>query len=320
MKHFLLVLFLSLYMVSDAQVSLTTSPYKENFNNLATAVPTGFSLKKQATASSAGIDTVINSEGAASLWATTTRGFKNCASASGLTSTATGSEQDGSTNRALAVRQSGNFGDPGAAFVFQIANTTNKYQLKLDFLLQSLDAASPRTTTWVVDYGFGNNPSAFTQVTTITPASLQTGNTTFSNTSVRVNFGNALDNKSEKVWIRVWAPQPSSGLGNRTTTAIDDWEIAWDISSSIRPIHDRLNDLVITGNLSSVTSIQMNKVLHEHYILRVYNNSGLLIWSQEIKRPKTGQTIMLQPMNVPSGLYWLSLYTKEGVQSYPIIK
>ncbi len=66
------------------------------------------------------------------------------------------------TDRALGLRQTGGVADPGGAFVFQIANTTGKINFTLDFSLQSLDASSTRTTTWLVEYGLGSNPTSFT--------------------------------------------------------------------------------------------------------------------------------------------------------------
>ena len=130
------------------------------------------------------------------------------------------------------MRQTGTLstgGDPGAAFAFLLANTTGKSNLKLEFLLQSLDGVSTagRTTTWRVDYGIGDDPSNFTSVTTV-PSPLTTAFGVFSTGLVTVDFGNALNNINQKVWIRIVALLPTTGGGNRASTGIDDVKISWN--------------------------------------------------------------------------------------------
>jgi hypothetical protein len=126
------------------------------------------------------------------------------------------------------MRQTGSVGDPGAAFAFQLANTTGKSNLALEFKLQSLDAtAVGRTTTWRVDYAVGLSLSAFTTITT-SPATLTTAYGTFSNTTVTVNFGSALNNSSQPVWIRIVALNATSGSSNRPSTGIDDVKFTWN--------------------------------------------------------------------------------------------
>src|SRR5205814_1045760 len=130
--------------------------------------------------------------------------------------------------RALGLRQTGTAGsggDPGAAFAFLLSNTTGKNNLQLQFNLQSLDVSSGRTTTWKVDYGIGQSPSAFSLATS-SPATITTAGT-FSNTVVTVNFGTALNNISQPIWVRVVALSSTSGSGNRASTAIDDVKFTW---------------------------------------------------------------------------------------------
>jgi hypothetical protein len=130
-------------------------------------------------------------------------------------------------NRALGVRQTGSGGyDPGAAFVFQITNTNGKNNLKMDFLLQSLDTSSPRTTTWLVDYALGDNPVSFAPATVT--GTLTTGNKVFSSNAISVTFPAAVNNQSQKLWIRVVTLTMSAGSSNRTSTAIDDVKFTWN--------------------------------------------------------------------------------------------
>ena len=129
----------------------------------------------------------------------------------------------------MGYRQTGSFGDPGAAFVFLIANTNGKSNLQLEFKLQSLDAvaAPARTVTWKVDYATGLNPGLFSTVTT-SPATLTTVNGVYANTTVNVNFGSSLNNSSQPIWIRIVTLAPSTGGGNRPSTAVDDVKFSWN--------------------------------------------------------------------------------------------
>jgi hypothetical protein len=107
-------------------------------------------------------------------------------------------------------------------------NTTAKTNFQLSFLLQSLDATpGGRTTVWQVDYGLGDNPTTFTSVAT-TPATLTTNLGTFASVPVTVNFGNALNNLNQKVWIRIITLAATTGSGNRPSTAIDNVQLSWN--------------------------------------------------------------------------------------------
>jgi trimeric autotransporter adhesin len=200
-------------------INLATSPYVQNFNAVGTGLPTGITVRTGATASTLGTETSFAN--APATWNNTGGGFKNFASGyndQGVT-------QSTATDRAAGVRQvSGT--DPGAGFVFQVANTSGKINFTLDFNLQSLDASSARITTWRVDYGFGVTPSSF--VVPTTTGNLTTGGNTFSNNPIHVDFGNALDNQTGVITIRVVAVTASSGSGNRASTGLDDFTLTWE--------------------------------------------------------------------------------------------
>jgi len=211
---------------------LTTSPYVQNFNGIASGIPQGILVKIGSSASSIGTgDMPIynNPPGLATgtLWNQFSAGVKNFASATGLTASSDATAQNGSANRALGIRQTSATGyDPGSAFVLLLDNTIGKTNFQLNFLLQSLDNSVGRTTTWIVQYGLGDSPSSFTTVTTA-PATLTTG-PFFSSTPVTVNFGSSLNNQNQKVWIRIVTLTATSGSGNRPSTAIDDVNLSWN--------------------------------------------------------------------------------------------
>ena len=240
---------------AQAQATLGTSPYTENFDGLANGLPTGFGVYTGSTSTSLGTPPtaaqLILTPGAATTWTSTTGGFKNFASATGLHSPATTAAQTAAPNRALGVRQTGSFGDgtpPGTAFVFQAANTTGKTDFSLKFNLQSLDSTITRIVTWQVDYSTAAAPTTFTTVGT----GSTTGNKTFSNTTITVNFGTALDNQAGPVYIRIaaLAASVSNGGGNRPSSAIDDFSLSWNAPTAATPVLTATPTTLAFGNQS----------------------------------------------------------------------
>ncbi|MCD9019870.1 cellulose binding domain-containing protein [Parachryseolinea silvisoli] len=225
----ILALFTSSF--AFAQLTLGPSPYNQDFNPIASGLPTGFTARTGASATALGTTQAYS--GTTVAWNNTSGAVKNFASATDLTSTATTAEQSSSANRSLGIRQTGAFGDPGAAFVLQLANTSDLKDFKLDFKLQSLDATSPRVTTWRVDYGFGASPTSFTAATAT--GTLTTGGSTFTNNTITVDFGSSLDNQADNVWIRIVAITTSTGSGNRPSSAIDDLSLTYTSGTVATP-------------------------------------------------------------------------------------
>ena len=205
-----------------AQVSLTgTTSYSQTFDNVTSAgLPAGWAVFTNATSTTLGATATFSTSVVS--WATFTGNFRNVASANNLPSSNSAAQQNASTDRALGVRQTGSFGDPGAAFAVQLENTTGLQDFKLSLKLQSLDAGSPRKTTWAIQYGVGSSPTTFNTV-----ATQDIGGSTFSNTTINYDFGLYLDNISDRVWIRVVALTTSSGSGNRPTTGLDDFSLTY---------------------------------------------------------------------------------------------
>jgi hypothetical protein len=234
-------------LAADAQLSLSGTSYTQNFDNIGSGLPTGWTVRIRATPTFLGNDTssaFVATPGATTVWNYTSGNFRNAASANGFANYAAGTTalQGTATDRALAVRQvaytSTTFPgtDSGAAFVLQIANTTGLTNFNLGFKLQSLDSTIARVTTWKVDYGFGSNPTTFTQATTT--GTMTTGGNTYSNNNVTVNFGSALNNNAGPVWIRIVALNMTTGAGSRPTTGIDDFNLTWTGSgaTSYKPV------------------------------------------------------------------------------------
>lgn len=212
------------------QVTLPSGgSYTENFDLIGTNLPNGWTVKTNTSNTSNGADGTFNN--AKLVWNNTTASFKNFASADGLNSGSNQAAQDGSTDRSLGIRQSGSFGNSnGTSFVFQIANTENKTNFKLNFKLQSLDVSVTRVATWKVEYSVGNTLNFVTLQTL--PATLTTGNKKFTNELVDVTLPADIDNQSGNVWIRITTTGDATGSGNRPSTAIDDFNLTWDEASS----------------------------------------------------------------------------------------
>ncbi len=213
------------------QATLTnTGTYTENFNNIGSTAPTGFSVVTGATTTALGTSTTYLTAGTAAN--STTGNFRNVISGNGYTNanyptsstTTTGASF---TDRALAVKQTASIGDPGAGFVAQFSNTTGYTGFTLSFKLQQLDLTNTaRATTFRVDYGLGASPTTFTAVTPLSGSLITTAGT-FTNNTITVNFGSALDNQTGPVYIRIVTIAATTGSGTRPTTGIDDFTLSY---------------------------------------------------------------------------------------------
>jgi hypothetical protein len=208
-----------------AQVTLTGTSYTQNFNSISNGLPPGWSVRTNATVTSLGQPVLFPA--AAKSWADPTGEFGNCAgTVSNSGTNYNGGEssspiQFNTTNRCLAVRQTGASSgfpgsDPGAAFVFQVANTTGFSNLTFSVDL-SLLKSNGYSTTWTIDYAVGSTPAAFTPLDTFSdPGSFGASNRSFA-------LGTDADNQPDNVWIRIAALGAATGSGSRDTFGIDNF-------------------------------------------------------------------------------------------------
>lgn len=196
--------------------------YAQTFDSLASGLPAGWRVLTGATASALGADlTPATSFATGVSWATTTGNFRNVASAlnGGVSSTDSTATQAGYANRALGIRQTTSFGDPGAAFAFNCA-TTGVNITSISFSAQTLSVQTA-STAWSLQYGVGAKPSAWTTLATFANPEV------FGATTIAVNsatLGSALNNLGN-VWLRVVALTGATGGGSRDTFAIDNFSI-----------------------------------------------------------------------------------------------
>jgi uncharacterized protein len=205
----------------NAQTVITPSGYSQNFDALGTAIPDDWSIRLSANATSLGTVTTnfTQTAGASTAWSNTTGAFKNLASTQGLTSTSNATEQTASLNRALGVRPTGSFGDPGASINFNFSTTGIQVAtVSVDALMLTADT---RSITWSLQYGIGASPASFTNFGTWSDPG-EWGLTSISYN--RDGFGSALDDQAN-VWFRFVALSASTGSGSRDTVAIDNFSI-----------------------------------------------------------------------------------------------
>lgn len=195
--------------------------YTENFDNLSNGLPAGWSVSSDATATNIGNQsgTYIATAGTTTAWGDTTAGFKNSASATGLASTATTATQTSASNRALGLRQTGAFADPGAAFNFNFSTSgATVSNISIDLMMLSVQG---RSTTFTIQYGVGPNPTSFTTLGTYPdPGTFGTTSFTFGT----ADFGTSLNNQSN-VFFRIVALTAATGSGSRDTVGIDNFSL-----------------------------------------------------------------------------------------------
>lgn len=237
---------------AEAQLTLTGTGYFQNFDGLDSGLPSGWTINTNASATSVG--SAVSFAATHTSWGNSTGAFGNYASltnnaGAAFLGTEAAATQSACTNRALGIRQTGGFGDPGAAFVLNIANTTGmeNFQLGMDLLMLSVQT---RSTVWTLDYAVGNNPTQFTPLATFADLGA------FGVMHTNISLGAALDNQSQNVWFRVVALNPSTGGGSRDTIALDNFSLTWTTAPAITGIVIVGGSVQIdfTGTASDTTS------------------------------------------------------------------
>lgn len=306
-------------LFANAQLTLTGTSYSQNFNTISTGLPTGWSVYTGASTSSVGTIASFNSSALYGKIADTSvgtgcgaalvnnDGFKNYPSANlATTKTATCAQQEATTDRAMGVRQKSGTApayDPGAAFVLKLANTTGIKSLVATFKLQSLDTTTPRTASWTVDYGIGTAPTSFTDAAPT--GTLTTGNFVFSNNSINVNFGAALDNKSSNVWIRIVTLNASTGTGTRPSTAIDDFNLTYTNTVGVTDVTAGQDlGLVAVGTASTTTaSFVYSSNATGNYNFAIYDMTGRTLRTETVNADKNNGELTINNLNLAPGMY-----------------
>jgi len=212
-----------------AQVALGSGTYIQTFDSLGTVSPTpplpaGWAVFTGATATSLG--TAVSVATTPATWAGSTGQWENCASAAAGSAAST-AVQNAAVDRALSIRQSAAFGDPGAAAGFNFS-TIGQTVSSISFSAQMLSVQT-RSTTWQLQYGLGAAPGSWITVGTFTDPAV------FGATTITASgFGTALDNQAN-VWLRIVTLAAATGAGSRDTFGIDNFTIVTTAASSGTP-------------------------------------------------------------------------------------
>jgi hypothetical protein len=226
--HCVVILTLAAGQAATGQAVLSGTNYTQNFNTISNGLPPGWSVRTNATAASLGAAAAFNTSAVS--WGVQAGQFANCAGPIANNGTNyNGGEsatiQGNCTNRCPAIRQTASFGDPGAAFVFQIANTAGFSNLAFSVDLNLLHT-NGYSTTWTIDYAVGNAPASFTPLGThFNPGFFCATNRSFT-------LGTDADNQTDNVWIRVVALNPASGSGSRETFGIDNFVLNYSAATA----------------------------------------------------------------------------------------
>ena len=205
---------------APAVPATTMIPYVETFDGIGSGLPSGWTVNTGATATSLGTPASFSTTPID--WANTSGAFKNFASANnaGFNASTPAATQNSAPDRALGIRQTGTFGDPGAAFTYQ-RNTTGETITAISFDAQML-SVQPRSTTWTLQYGVGANPTSFVTLATYTDPG------TWGNTNISVTLSptqSAQVSNQPSVFFRIVALSASSGSGNRDSFGIDNFTL-----------------------------------------------------------------------------------------------
>lgn len=219
--------------------------YTQDYDGIGSGLPTGWTVRTGATSESRGSTATFLTS--MSTWGDSGGAFKNCAAGEPpLNSSSSTNDQNNSADRALSIRQSSSFGDPGAAFELQISNTVGRENFELSLKHQMLSVQS-RSTTWTVQYST-NNGTSWTSLGTYSDPG------TWGSTTGSYSFGSAIDDLNSTVLIRIVALSASGGSGNRDTYGIDDFELTWD---NIAPLCTPPTDQPTAFDTTSVQQTQM---------------------------------------------------------------
>jgi hypothetical protein len=255
---------------SPAQVVLTGTNYTQNFNDIGAGLPVGWSVRTNVTASGLGTAATFNSTPVS--WSSTTGQFANHVSTvsdHGTNFLGTESLPVSATNRCPAIRQTGSFGDPGAAFILQIADTLGIANLVLSLHLNMLGVQA-RSTTWSIEYAVGNTPSSFTSLATFNDPGVF-GATPLASLSLNADA----NDQSENVWIRIVALGASSGSNSRDTFGIDNFSLTY-------------------SNVNASAPVPLG--------IQIVGNTAVLTWSNAAFKLQAGPVMTAAFTNVPNAV------------------
>lgn len=276
----------------SGSVSLTSSPYLQNFNSLSSGMPTGWAVYSGARVNLTGTEaTVTTTPSSTTAWNQSGGGFKNYASATGQVSTMTATDQQNAGNRALGIRPTAAF-DPGAAFLVKINGTKGRTLTEVSFDFQVLDN-QPRTTRWRVQFATGTTPGTWNHlaVESASPSITVSANDTafysptgFGSWNVKLKSAalSTLSNIDDVIWLRIVSPYLTFGSGNRDSQGFDNFKISFTgtptavAANTPSPATPLAGDpFSVTARLVNADGIQVNNTVRSLSISKISGPGAL---------------------------------------------
>lgn len=212
-----------------AQITLTGTSYTQNFNQLASGLPTGWTVSTGATASGLGMDVSANFVTEKITWASATSSglFRNTSS-SNIGTSGDSTAQHANTDRALGWRPD-LVGERDGAITVVFANTTGftHFSVSLDvFTFRDVAAV----TNLAFEYRVGTSGS-FTQLgsTYTTGAIFGAATYSFSGTAL-----SSVSDQSQPVYFRLRGIG-GSGSAPRDGVAIDNFSLSYSVIAAPVP-------------------------------------------------------------------------------------
>lgn len=199
----------------------------ENFIDLNNGLPQGWMVYENATDTTLG--TPHTFAPSPQSWSNLAGAFKNFASHLGLNGGSSNAAQNNSNFRALGIRQTSSFGDPGAAFTWQIDNTVNRVNIELQ-LNHLILSPQGRSTRWTTQYSLDSGSSWTTIGQYDTPLLADT--TDWGDSAATYALGSDASNSSTNIYIRIASLDASTGGGSRDSYAIDNVQLHWTLNCS----------------------------------------------------------------------------------------
>lgn len=207
--------------ITIGSVSSNTS-VSENFNSIASGVPSGWTLRTGSTNSTLGTNVTGSAyTSTATSWGSaSTAGFYNVAAAA-VGASANATTQNAYSDRAMGLRPAGGAPyDPGAAIVYSTTTSGSELtQISLDLMMLDVQG---RSSTYSVQYSTNNGTSwtTFTGGTWADPATFGTTSFTFNSTTDMTALGN-----QTSVLLRVATLSAASGTGSRDLIGLDNFSL-----------------------------------------------------------------------------------------------
>jgi len=209
--------------LASAQLTLTALSYEQNFDALASGLPTGWTVHLGATASTLGTET--NLTASATTWSSASTVFRNIASFEGGTTSDNTGAQTANTNRALGWRPinvtSQNTGARNGAVMLHIEDTLGFRDFNLRITLFTANNVAAGDQSYSAEFRVGHSGDF---------ASIGSYNTTNPFADFELTASAAMlatwNNQNSPVYFRIRGTS-TSGTTNLDTLGIDSFSLTY---------------------------------------------------------------------------------------------